>query len=245
MDKERLKTKYAAFDLDGTLIRWQLYHAIIDELISLNLLTNQQIQIINKYKQDWKNRRTKESFEKYEKHLINETVRIIYKINSHDFNQICQNVFNIYKDQVHSYTLNLIKNLQAKNYAIFFISGSPNNIVKLIAKYYKIDDFAGSNLNDNNAKSQVIIMTGQQKLKTLKQLITKHNLNNKDSYAVGDTLGDQYILDYVENPIAFNPNQALFNLAQAKHWEIVVERKNVNYQLNYQDHRYVLAKTKH
>ncbi len=245
MDTEKLKTKYAVFDLDGTLIRWQLYHAIIDELINLKLLTDQQIQTINQYKQDWKNRQTKESFEKYEKHLINETARIVYKINSDDFNQICQNVFSIYKDQVHSYTLNLIKELQTKNYAIFFISGSPKDIVKLIARYYRIDDFAGSNLTDNNKKSQLIVMTGQQKLKALKQLITKYNLSNKNSYAVGDTLGDQYILNYVENPIAFNPNQSLFDLAQSKHWKIVIERKNVNYQLTYQDNQYVLAKTKH
>ncbi len=241
MDQKKLKTNYAVFDLDGTLIRWQLYHAIIDELINLKLLTTQQIQTINQAKQNWKNRQTKASFEKYEKYLISQTTKIIYKMNPNDFNQICQNVFDLYKNQVHNYTLNLMDKLRSKNYALFFISGSPKNIVELMAQYYQIDDFAGSNLIDKN--SPIIVMTGLQKLKALKKLIIKHHLSNQNSYAVGDTLGDQYILDYVEYPIAFNPNQSLFELATTKHWQIVIERKNVNYKLIYKNQQYVLAKT--
>jgi phosphoserine phosphatase len=39
------------------------------------------------------------------------------------------------------------------------------------------------------------------------------------------------MLEAVENPIAFNPNQTLYNHAKKRGWEIVVERKDVIYEL--------------
>lgn len=52
------------------------------------------------------------------------------------------------------------------------------------------------------------------------------------------------MLELVDRPVAFNPNDELFEVAQARGWEIVIERKNVAYQLKKDsDGSYVLAKT--
>jgi phosphoserine phosphatase len=48
---------------------------------------------------------------------------------------------------------------------------------------------------------------------------------------VGDTESDISILSAVGKPIAFNPNDKLAQHAKKKRWDIVVERKNVIYQL--------------
>ena len=52
------------------------------------------------------------------------------------------------------------------------------------------------------------------------------------STAVGDTESDIPMLEVVGHPIAFNPNTKLAEHAQEKGWRIVVERKDVIYELN-------------
>lgn len=77
----------------------------------------------------------------------------------------------------------------------------------------------------------------------LTKLIKKHGATSKSSIGVGDSESDIPMLETVETAIAFNPTQLLFEHANAKHWQIVVERKNVIYQLENQDGKYVLAQT--
>jgi len=239
------KQPFGVFDLDGTLIRWQLYHAISQILIEQKLLSTKHQKLINQAKNNWQNRQDSHSFNEYENILIKAMNENLPGISKNDFEKICQIVFNIYKDQVHRLTLNLINHLRQKNYFLICISGSPKQIVKLVANYHKFDDYAGSSLiyQNNLIKGYNLIMTGQEKLLTLKAMIKKHHLTKKNSYGIGDTLGDLDILNFVEKPIAFNPNQELFQLATKKHWTIMLERKNVQYQLNYQNNHYELAKT--
>ncbi len=49
---------------------------------------------------------------------------------------------------------------------------------------------------------------------------------------VGDTLSDMGFLERVSTPIAFNPNRALFEAALRRRWPLVVERKDVIYNLS-------------
>jgi phosphoserine phosphatase len=51
------------------------------------------------------------------------------------------------------------------------------------------------------------------------------------------------MLDLAEQPIAFNPEVALFKIAQQKGWKVVVERKNIFYELEGKDGKYQLVKT--
>jgi hypothetical protein len=56
--------------------------------------------------------------------------------------------------------------------------------------------------------------------------------------------GDIELLEMVQNPIAFNPNTDLFEYAKSKNWKIVIERKNVIFELEKQDGKYILTDTK-
>jgi phosphoserine phosphatase len=49
---------------------------------------------------------------------------------------------------------------------------------------------------------------------------------------VGDTESDAPMLEIVENPIAFNPNFDLKQIAETKGWKIIVEKKDVIYDLS-------------
>ena len=59
----------------------------------------------------------------------------------------------------------------------------------------------------------------------------KENLTLENSYGVGDTDGDYSFLELVENPICFNPNEKLLRHAKRNKWRVVVERKDVIYEI--------------
>jgi phosphoserine phosphatase len=74
----------------------------------------------------------------------------------------------------------------------------------------------------------------------LQKFVKKHNLSLDDSYGIGDTASDISLLQAVANPIAFNPNDELLAVAKEHNWPIVIERKNVVYQLRNIDGKYIL-----
>jgi len=47
----------------------------------------------------------------------------------------------------------------------------------------------------------------------------------------------------VEKPIAFNPDKELYEIAAKTSWKIVLERKNMIYELEKDSGRYELVKT--
>ena len=65
----------------------------------------------------------------------------------------------------------------------------------------------------------------------MKQYVYEHGLSLEDSYGIGDTESDGSFLQLVEHPIAFNPNQNLKEQAEKEQWRIVVEKKDVIYEI--------------
>jgi phosphoserine phosphatase len=62
-------------------------------------------------------------------------------------------------------------------------------------------------------------------------VLAKHKLTLKGSVGVGDSEGDISFLEQVENPICFNPNRILYRHALLSGWKVVVERKDVIYEI--------------
>ena len=65
----------------------------------------------------------------------------------------------------------------------------------------------------------------------VKQYAYENNLTLKGSYGIGDTESDASFLKLVENPIAFNPNKNLKKIAEKEGWRLVVEKKDVIYEI--------------
>jgi phosphoserine phosphatase len=136
--------KFAAFDIDGTLIRWQLYHALVDRLVKEGYSNPEAWWRVHQSRMSWKTRSHAEAFKAYEHELINVYDNILTSLKVSQFNAVVDAVFDEYKDQVYVYTRDLINELKAKNYLLFAISGSQKEIVSKIASYYGFDDFSGS-----------------------------------------------------------------------------------------------------
>ncbi len=238
------KRPFAAFDIDGTLIRWQLYHAIADALAKRGLIDAKTYQSIRDARMDWKRRTHGEAFSAYQSELVVAYEKLLLDLSYKDFKKAVNGVFDEYKDQVYTYTRELVKKLKKDGCLLFAISGSQIEIVSKIAKYYGFDDCVGT-IYEHEGDKFTGAMTAHLggKHVVLRELIDKHHADTAGSIAVGDAASDISMLEMVETPIAFNPERNLFEHAKTKGWKIVIERKNIVYELKKQDGRYVLAKT--
>src|SRR3989344_8586435 len=125
--------KFAVFDIDGTLIRWQLYHAIADKLVGLGFIAPVKFQGIRDARMVWKRRESSESFKQYELELVKLYTNILMEITVEQFQQTAQTVFLEYKDQVYTYTRDLLRKLKKEGFVLFAISGSQAEIVSKMA----------------------------------------------------------------------------------------------------------------
>ncbi len=233
---------FAAFDIDGTLIRWQLYHSIADTLASLGHIEPRLHQTIKDARMVWKNRSG--AFTDYERQVIDIYDEAIKQLSKDQFEAAAEAVFNEYKDQVYTYTRGLITELKSKEYLLFAISGSQNEIIAKISDYYGFDDYRGSEYEYKDSRfTGIKTVAAWHKDKVLTELVRRHGADFKDSIAVGDSHSDIAMMKLVERPIAFNPERRLFDHASNRGWEIVLERKDMIYNLNNIKGSYELAKT--
>jgi HAD superfamily hydrolase (TIGR01490 family) len=239
--QSNLDRPFAVFDIDGTLIRWQLYHAVVSELASRGHLSDDAEATIQAARLTWKKRTSSNSYLQYEGVVVQTYLDAIQNVSPADYLQVVDDVFEEYKDQVYTFTRDLIRSLKSRKYLLFAISSSQAEIVAKLARYYGFDDYIGARFEKKNGH-----FTGKvdspfgKKAELLQQLITKHQASQKGSIAVGDSSSDSAMLEIVEQPIAFNPDRKLLEAARQHGWKIVVERKNVIYKLESSNGSYQL-----
>jgi len=143
---------FAVFDIDGTLIRWQLYHAIGDELAKQGVIEANDFRQVRAARMSWKKRSSEASFRDYETALVSVFDKAIGGLPVTTFDSAVSNRFEEYKDQVYTYTRDLIRQLKTQGYWLFAISGSPAVIVNKLANYYGFDDSAATTYPTANGR---------------------------------------------------------------------------------------------
>jgi len=233
--------KFAVFDIDGTLIRWQLYHAVTDALAKHEYLDPELYQQIRRARSAWKERTHNDAFKAYEQVLVKAFEQTIKHITVEQFETAVDAVIEEYKDQVYTYSRQLIKNLKDQDYMLFAVSGSQAELVSRIAAYYGFNDFSGTNYVQAEGQfTGEVQFYAHDKIQALQKLIDKHQVTLAGSIAIGDSSSDIPMLGMVEEPIAFNPERNLLDHAKDKGWKIVLERKNVVYELRHAAGGYIL-----
>lgn len=234
--------KFAVFDIDGTLIRWQLFHAIVHSLGKQGYILRGTHEKIHAARMVWKNRETDAGFRAYEKVLVEAYLQALTSVDPTDYLRIVEEVFHEYKDQTYAYTRRLVQQLKQQGYLLFAVSGSQAEIVSRLAQYHGFDAAIGAEfVQSDGVFTGEVITPVHNKKAALTQLVHQHGATFAGSYAVGDSPSDAAMLEMVEHPIAFNPDRDLFELAKKAGWDIVVERKNVIYELMPHDGSYILA----
>jgi HAD superfamily hydrolase (TIGR01490 family) len=233
--------KFAVFDIDGTLIRWQLYHALVDELAKMDLIEPALYLALKNHRMKWKNRESDESFKNYERKLIEVFETCLINISPQQLEIAAKSVVETYSNQTYTFTRRLVDKLKDE-YVLIAISGSHEELVRQIANRYGFEVWVGTKYKRKDDK-----FTGEKKIASkdkqsvLRKIISENDLTVSGSYGVGDSYSDISMLEIVDNPIAFNPDKPLLEAAKQRHWDIVLERKNVIYKLKHSGENYVLA----
>lgn len=227
-----MSKRFAVFDIDGTLFRWQLFHELVFELAKTKVLPRDTEEKIITAQNRWRNRESANSFHTYEMEVVDVVAKNLKGVPVQSFHAAAEQILARSGNQLYTYTRDLLKELKQQGYVLLAISGSFEEIVAPFAKQHGFDDWRASTCEQKDGHfTGVAKWMALYKTEAIKEMVAQHQLSYEGSIAVGDTKSDIPLLEAVEQPIAFNPSQELLNAARQKGWKIVVERKNVIYEL--------------
>lgn len=229
--KATKKKKLAVFDIDGTIFRSSIHTELFYGLVEYGIFPRIVLKEIEEYHEEWINRRG--TFKEFEMTLLNAYTRRLKGKVQEDIQEVSTFVIRDKKDLVYTYTRDLIKKLQKEGYFLLAISGSPNEIVQEFCKAWKFDLAYGAiyGTEGSNYTGELIFPSYLKKKEILTQFCAENNFSLKGSIGIGDTVGDVAFLEMMETPIAFNPNKELHAEAKKRGWKIVVERKDMVYEM--------------
>lgn len=237
-----MKRKFAAFDIDGTISRSALFFQIVDELINSGVLSiSYRAKLDEKY-DDYQKRSHKDAFKDYSQLSVDILLDNLNKISVTDYRLAVDKVVPKNSDYVYVYTRNLIESLKKQGFFMIALSGSEMYAVQKFTEKIGFDLAIGEYYHEENNyfTGKIDQVVGKKDI-FLKKFVKEHGLTMKDSWAIGDSAGDIAMLEIVDNPIAFNPEDTLYEKAKKENWKIVVERKNVVYELGPSNGQYILA----
>src|SRR3989344_574792 len=225
--------KVAIFDVDGTIFRSSMVIELVEGLIEEGVFSRKIAKEYELEYQKWFEREG--GYEAYIKAVVKAFMKNIKGVYYGDFSDVAKKVVKREQKRVYRYTRDLVEDLEKKDYFLLAISESPKTVLegfckgmgfdKVYGRMYEIgpqDSFTGAITDEH------LIMN---KANIVRRALEKEHLTLKGSIGVGDTERDIPFLELVEKAICFNPNSNLYTHARRMGWDIVVERKDVIYQL--------------
>lgn len=224
----------AFFDIDGTVFRSSLLIELVEALVNEGVFPAEARDMYHLPYTQWRDREG--TYEAYIAAVVLTYMKYIKGVHYGIFADIGKRVVAVHSKRVYRYTRDLLVDLKAEGYYIVAISQSPKTILDVFCTEYGFDKVYGRIYEIGPQDRFTGVMTDVHLIENKASIVKRvfeHNssLTPKDSIAVGDTDGDISLLEAVERPICFNPNEALFKIATRNKWEVVVERKDVIYHL--------------
>lgn len=227
-----MSRKFAAFDIDGTLFRSGLYREVFYELYKMGVLPNDLTEQTTEKHREWRHRIHGNAFEEFEKIMVEGLDSYLPKLRIADYDEAVKRVLDKKAENIYIYTSGLLKRLQDEGYFTIAISGSQEELVEPFARRNHFDAWVGQQWERGGEYfTGAVVKTHTGKDKIIQALVDTYDLTYDGSYAVGDSNGDSGMLSVVEHPVAFNPTKELLDKALECKWKIVVERKNISYEI--------------
>lgn len=227
------KNKIAIFDIDGTIFRKNLHFELINELVWLKVFPQKVRKTLVEVYSNWLEHEG--VYDDYRRKLVDLYAQYIVGCSPEDVRRASRILMPFHEKRTYIFAEQLIKKFREENFYIVAISGSPLEIVEEYnRRYLKFDQVFGSvySVGANGLYTgDADFEPTKNKGLVAKQIIYEHHLTFDGSYGIGDTESDVSLLDLVDHPIAFNPNHNLKVAAEEKKWRIVVEKKDVIYEI--------------
>ncbi len=223
----------AVFDIDGTVFRSSLLIELVEALVEKQIFEPSIRAVYANAEEEWRNRKGEYSF--YIKKVVEAFAHNIKGLSYAEVADVAGEIIESKKGRTYRYTRDLIAELKADGYFMLGISHSPKFIVDGFGYELGFDKTYGTfyetgatNRFTGTIEDEHVIMN---KAAVLTRAIEKNGLTLHKSVGVGDTESDTSMLDLVETAIAFNPNREMYRHAKQKGWAVIVERKDVIYEI--------------
>lgn len=224
--------KVAVFDIDGTLLRSNLLVELIDEMVRRGMLP----EVARKPYAGLPDLQTRKGeYGPFMRKVIDSFAVHTKGLPYGDVADVAGEVIESLRGRLFTHTKDLLQELTDEGYYLLAISYSPKFIVDGFAyelgfhKSYGVffDTGASGRFNGEIVDEHLIMNKGAILTRALK----KEGLTLDGSVGVGSTESDISMLDLVEHATAFNPNRVLYRHAKKQEWPIVVEHKDVIYEI--------------
>lgn len=227
------KRKFAVFDVDGTIFRSSLLIQVVDKLIDTGAFPPEAQKVYEREHEKWLDREG--DYEEYVDGVVRAFRMHLKGIHYSVLADTADEMVDRQWKRTYRYTRDLLKDLKERGYYLLAVSHSPKTVLdkfcprlgfdKAYGIVYEIgpqECFTGEVVDEH------LIMN---KANIVRRAVEKEGLTLAHSIGVGDTESDIPFLEMVAKPLCFNPNQKLYRYAKRMKWKVVVERKDVVYEL--------------
>lgn len=227
------KKRLAVFDVDGTIFRSSLLIQLVDRLIQDGVFPKAARKIYEGEHEKWLNREG--GYQEYISAVVQAFNTYLKGIHYGALADAAEEIVEEQWKRVYRYTRDLIKDLKERDYYILAVSHSPKTVLDKFCPRMGFDKAYGiiyeigpQELFTGKMSDEHLILN---KAAILKRAVEKEGLTLDHSIGVGDTETDIPFLELVTEPICFNPNSKLYTYAKRMKWKVVVERKDVIYEI--------------
>lgn len=226
------KRKVAVFDVDGTIFRSSLLIQVVEQLIRDEVFPEEAQAIYAKQQEKWLDREG--DYEAYILAVVEAFTKHLKGVHYSALADASKKVVAAQWKHTYRYPRALIKELKDRGYFLLAISHSPKTILdkfcprlgfdKVYGLLYEIDE-------EDKFTGKILEEQAMDKAYLIRRAVDKESLKLTNSIGVGDSQSDIAFLEIVARPICFNPNAALYAHAKKEKWKVVVERKDVIYDI--------------
>ncbi len=227
------KRKVAIFDVDGTIFRSSLLIQVVNRLIEKKVFPPSTRRIYEREYERWLNREG--DYDAYIGAVVEAFVGHLKGVHYSELANAAEEVVDEQSKRVYRYTRDLLKDLKKRGYFLLAVSHSPKTVLDKFCPRLGFDKTYGmlyeigpTECFTGNITEEHLILN---KAAIVKRAVEKEGLTLAHSIGVGDTESDISFLEMVAKPICFNPNSKLYRYAKRMKWGVVVERKDVVYEL--------------
>ncbi len=227
------KRKVAIFDVDGTIFRSSLLIQVVNRLIEKKVFPASARHVYEREYERWLNREG--DYEEYIGAVVKAFVGHLKGVHYSALADTAEEVVDEQWKRVYRYTRDLLKDLKKRGYFLLAVSHSPKTVLDKFCPrlgfnktYGMIYEIGPTECFTGRVVEEHLILN---KAAIVRRAMEKENLALQHSYGVGDTETDVTFLEMVAKPICFNPNAKLYRYAKRMKWKVVVERKDVVYEL--------------
>lgn len=216
--------KFGAMDADGTIFKWTLLVFIVTALADAGIFPVRVKKVIDDMYDSW--RFDKISFTNF----IDQAVRLFAENlkgqRVTDVERVANAMVAKEAHYLYIYTRARLRQFLAENRHTAIISQSPDFVVKLFAQALGVPIWSGTIYKHMDG-----IFTGEcvcrDKSAMFDELDALHHFDMSGSVYIGDTFADVCLLERVEYPECFCPDEDLAKEAEKRGWPIIIERKRV------------------